>query len=157
MINGVLQKKLIRHPDERGSFTEIIRITDSFFSEGFAQLSHSHMVDGVVKAWHIHKTQIDWWYNSTGTIKIVLFDLRENSNTYKELNEFIMGDIYDPFVIKIPPGVAHGLKVLVGPADLVYVTSSVYNPNEEGRILYNDPKIGYDWIQGKAITNTNIT
>jgi dTDP-4-dehydrorhamnose 3,5-epimerase len=157
MINGVQQKKLVRHPDERGSFTEIIRITDPFFAEGFAQLSHSHMVEGVVKAWHIHKTQIDWWYASIGTIKIALYDTRLDSSTYKELNEFVMGDTIEPFVIKIPPGVAHGLKVLTGPADLVYVTSSVYNSSEEGRILYNDPKIGYDWVQGKPISNTNIT
>jgi dTDP-4-dehydrorhamnose 3,5-epimerase len=157
MISGVIIKDLIFHPDERGFFTEIIRKTDDFFTEGFAQLSHSFMVDGVVKAWHVHKTQIDWWYATNGTIKVALYDLRENSSTYKLLDEFVIGESGQKIVIKIPPGVAHGLKVIHGPANLIYVTSSIYNSEEEGRIAYNDPSIGYDWIQGKPITNTHIT
>ena len=86
----------------------------------------------------------------------------EKLNTYvlkpqKELNEFIMDNETQNMIIRIPPGVAHGLKVMQGPADLVYVTSSVYNKDEEGRIAYNDPEIGYDWIAGKPISNTKIT
>jgi dTDP-4-dehydrorhamnose 3,5-epimerase-like enzyme len=30
-------------------------------------------------------------------------------------------------------------------AVLVYVTSHVYNPEDEGRIRYDDPAIAYDW------------
>jgi dTDP-4-dehydrorhamnose 3,5-epimerase len=157
MINGVAVKKITKHPDERGYFLEIIRSTDGFFAEGFAQLSHSHMIDGVVKAWHIHKSQIDWWYVVSGNIKAVLYDPRIDSSTYKQINEFSLGVDSDPMVLKIPAGIAHGLKVLKGPADLIYVTSSVYNPEEEGRILYNDSSIGYDWIDGKPITNKKIT
>jgi dTDP-4-dehydrorhamnose 3,5-epimerase len=157
MINGVMIKELIRHPDERGYFEEIIRKSDPFFSEGFAQLSRSHMVDGVVKAWHIHKTQIDWWYAATGIIKSVLYDSRPNSPTYKQLDEYIMGEGQKSIVLKIPAGIAHGLKVLQGPADLIYVTSGIYSKEEEGRIQYTDLGIGYDWVQGKAISNTKIT
>jgi len=157
MIAGVLTKKLIRHPDERGFFEELIRVSDPFFAEGFGQLSHSYMLEGVVKAWHVHKTQIDWWYVMKGMVKVALYDTRPVSETYKEINEFIVGDGKENMIIKIPYGVAHGCKVLAGPADLVYVTSSVYNKDEEGRILYDDKEIGYDWIQGKPITNKNIT
>jgi dTDP-4-dehydrorhamnose 3,5-epimerase len=157
MIDGVMIKELVTHPDERGYFREMIRKTDDFFVEGFGQVSNSHMVDGVVKAWHIHVTQIDWWYAVTGTIKMALYDKRVGSHTYKELNEFTIGEGGQQIIVKIPPGVAHGLKVLKGPAELVYVTSGIYDPKEEGRIAYNDPEIGYDWVQGKPITNTKIT
>lgn len=158
MIDGVIVKELVRHPDERGYFEEMIRVTDDFFQEGFGQVSHSFMLQGVVKAWHIHKTQIDWWYVVGGTVKAAVYDMRAASKTYKELNEFILGKQNAPnIVLKIPSGVAHGLKVLDGPADLVYVTSRVYSKDEEGRIAYNDPDIGYDWVQGIPITNTNIT
>lgn len=158
MIEGVVIKELDRHPDERGYFEEVMRVTDSFFSEAFGQLSRSHMLEGVVKAWHIHKTQVDWWYVANGKVKVALFDIRENSSTHRKLQELMLGEDALQAVIKIPPGVAHGLKVLKGPADLVYVTSSVYNPaKEEGRIAYDDPIIGYDWVQGTPITNTNIT
>lgn len=158
MIDGVSVKALVRHPDERGYFEEMIRVTDEFFGEGFGQVSHSHMVMGVVKAWHLHKTQIDWWYIVRGKIKAALYDLRQSSPTYKELNEFILsGEEPDNKIVRIPPGVAHGLKVLEGPAELVYVTSKTYDKAEEGRIPYNDPGIGYDWVQGIPISNTNIT
>lgn len=158
MIDGVMIKDLVRHPDERGFFEEMIRKTDSFFVEGFGQVSHSHMISGVVKAWHLHKTQVDWWYVVRGKIKVVLYDKRESSKTYKELNEFILSESEpDNKIIKVPPGVAHGLKVIEGPADLVYVTSGTYSKDEEGRILYNDPVIGYDWVQGVPIANKNIT
>lgn len=157
MISGVITKPLTVHPDERGTFTEIIRATDGFFREGFGQLSHSHMVDGVVKAWHVHKTQIDWWYAVSGTIKAVLYDTREESGTFRQIEEHLLGGNGMKIVLKIPPGVAHGLKVMAGPADLVYVTSGTYTPDEEGRIPYDNPEIGYDWVQGKEITNKKIT
>jgi len=157
MIDGVMIKKLTRHPDERGYFEEIIRATDDFFTEGFRQLSHSYMVTGVVKAWHVHKTQIDWWYCAAGKIKAALYDGRPDSPTYKELSEFILGDAPDNIVLKIPAGVAHGMKVLEGPCHFIYATSSIYNPEEEGRIAHDDKDIGYDWVQGMPITNTKIT
>lgn len=158
MIDGVMVKDLVRHPDERGFFEEMIRMTDTFFTEGFGQLSHSYMLPGVVKAWHIHKTQVDWWYVVRGTIKLALYDTREKSQTYQELDEFALGASEGKNkIIRIPPGVAHGLKVTEGPADLVYVTSGMYSKDEEGRIPYNDPTIGYDWVQGVPITNKNIT
>ena len=157
MISGVMIKKLVRHPDERGYFEELIRQTDDFFSEGFGQLSHSYMVAGVVKAWHVHKTQVDWWFCAIGKIKMAVYDLRKDSPTYKELNEFILGDTPDNIIVKIPPGVAHGMKVIEGPCHFVYATSRTYDPAEEGRVPYNDPEIGYDWVQGIPITNTKIT
>jgi len=157
MIEGVMVKQLISHPDERGFFTELIRKTDEFFSEGFGQLSHSHMVDGVVKAWHVHKTQVDWWCVISGTIKVALYDTRKDSKTYRNLQEYVIGEKGEQSIVKIPPGVAHGLKVIHGPADLVYATSSIYSPEEEGRIPYDDQTIGYDWIDGKPISNTKIT
>jgi len=157
MIDGVMIKELVRHPDERGFFVELIRKTDPFFAEGFAQLSRSSMNGGVVKAWHVHKTQIDWWYAGAGKIKAALFDLRHDSSTYRELQEVILGDSAHDMVLKIPAGVAHGLKVIEGPAELIYVTSSIYSKDEEGRIPYDDRDIGYDWVQGMPITNTKIT
>lgn len=157
MIDGVVTKPLIRHPDERGFFEELIRVSDTFFQEGFGQLSRSFMVEGVVKAWHVHKTQTDWWYVASGKVKVALFDTRDMSPTKGQLNEFVLGEEGLEVIVKIPPGVAHGCKVLKGPANLIYATSSVYNKDEEGRISYNDPGIGYDWVQGMPITNKNIT
>lgn len=150
-IDGVAFKDLETHRDERGFFREIIRATDPFFSEGFGQWSHSVMHSGVAKAWHIHRKQVDWWYVASGVLKVALHDARPDSPTYRRTMEFLLGDGEPPRVVRIPPGVAHGLKCLQGPAHLFYVTSRVYDPSDEGRIPHDDPEIGYDWLRGPPI------
>jgi dTDP-4-dehydrorhamnose 3,5-epimerase len=146
IIQGVMKKLLIPHHDARGFFEEIVRKTDSFFNEGFGQLSHSYMKKGVIKAWHIHKTQIDWWFVAHGTLHVALCDLREKSETFKTMNEFVLGKKDENCMIKIPSGVAHGCKVMSPEAELFYITSSIYNTQEEGRIPEDDPSIGYNWL-----------
>ncbi len=151
MIEGVILKDLVTHTDERGYFREIIRVTDDFFDEGFGQWSHSLMYAGVVKAWHIHRVQIDWWYVASGVLKVALHDTRPDSPTYRETMDFLMGDSQPARVLRVPPGVAHGCKCISGPTHLFYITSHVYNPGDEGRIPHNDPAIGYAWLEGQAI------
>jgi dTDP-4-dehydrorhamnose 3,5-epimerase len=150
-IDGVVVKKLVTYPDERGFFRELIRKSDDFFGEGFAQLSHSLMHPGVSKAWHIHKTQVDWWYVPVGVLKVALYDTREGSPTKGVLQELFMGGDHGYSILKIPPGVAHGCKAIGGTSHLIYVTSNIYDTEEEGRIPYNDPEIGYDWEAGPSI------
>lgn len=151
-IEGVLVKQLTKHNDERGFFEELIRVSDAFFKEGFGQLSHSLMYPGVIKAWHIHQSQVDWWFVARGTLKVALFDLREESKTFRQLMEMVLGKNGDNVVLKIPSGVAHGCKVIgEKTSELFYVTSGAYNAKEEGRIPHDDPKIAYDWIKGAPI------
>lgn len=152
MIEGVVLKPLVTHVDERGFFREIIRVTDELFGEGFGQCSHSLMYPGVAKAWHIHQKQVDWWYVVSGVLRVALHDRRPGSPTHRKTMEFLMGDNQPAQVLKIPPGVAHGCKCLSGPAHLIYVTSGVYDPSDEGRIPHDDPDIRYDWVKGPAIT-----
>jgi dTDP-4-dehydrorhamnose 3,5-epimerase len=152
VIDGVVLKTLVTHTDERGFFREIIRVTDDFFGEGFGQWSHSLMYPGVVKAWHVHAKQVDWWYVACGVLKVALHDHRAGSPTYRKTKEFLMGDNQPAQVLRVPPGVAHGCKCLHGPAHLFYITSKVYNAADEGRIPHDDPGIGYDWLKGADIT-----
>lgn len=147
MIDGVEVKALTTHVDERGYFRELIRVSDSFFGEGFGQWSVSMMRPGVVKAWHYHKAQVDWWYVATGTLRVALHDLRPNAPSRGETMEMLMGDNQPPIVLRVPPGVAHGCRCVAGPACLFYVTSRVYDPSDELRLPSDDPRIGYDWTR----------
>ncbi|KAA3660006.1 MAG: hypothetical protein DWQ10_07605 [Calditrichaeota bacterium] len=151
MIQDVVIKDLVTYPDERGFFREIIRVTDDFFGEGFGQFSHSQMYPGIIKAWHIHKTQVDWWYVPVGNLRLMMADRRKDSPTFGELQEVLMGESYPAKVVKIPPGVAHGCKVLGGVTHLFYITSKTYDPDEEGRIAHDDADIGFDWLKGPEI------
>lgn len=150
-IAGVRIKLLKSHPDQRGFFREVIRSTDDVFEDGkFAQWSHSKMQRSVVKAWHYHHVQTDWWYVPIGEVLTVLYDNREESPTYGTKLEIAMGDSQlgsgaREVCVRIPPGVLHGCKVLSDEAHLFYITSETYNPQDEGRFPFNDPIVPHDW------------
>jgi len=152
MLDGIKFKELATHCDERGFFREIIRESDDFFGEGFGQWSHSLMFDAVIKAWHFHRLQTDWWYVLGGVLRVGLYDMRPESPTFRQTMDFLMGDFQPARVVKIPPGIAHGCKTVQGPVNLLYMTSQVYNPADEIRIPYDDPEINFDWLRGPAIT-----
>lgn len=151
MIDGVEEKILEKHHDERGFFAEIIRGSDHFFNHAFAQLSFSHSFTGVTKAWHLHKEQTDWICPLNGDIKLVLYDLRQDSKTANNIMEYLIGETMGLKVIKIPPGIAHGYKIINGPATICYIMDREYNPDDEYRIPHDDKEIGYDWIKGPEI------
>ena len=146
-IAGVSFKQLKTFADGRGFFRELIRASDPFFADGFGQWSHSKMKRNTVKAWHYHHLQIDWWYLAVGTVHAVLFDNREESPSFGQKLEFMLGDDAEALsaVVKIPPGVLHGCKVLSETAHLFYITSRTYDPNDEGRFPFNSPLVQHNW------------
>jgi dTDP-4-dehydrorhamnose 3,5-epimerase len=151
MIDGVRIKKLVTHTDQRGFFREILRDSDACFPEGFGQWSHSYMFDGVIKAWHFHNIQTDFWYVCSGVLRVGLCDMRQGSPTHMETMDLLMGDMQEATVVKIPPGVAHGCKTIQGPVNLFYLMTHEYNPEDEIRIPYDDPRIHFDWLKGPEI------
>jgi len=147
VIEGIVFKALTTHTDQRGFFREIIRGNEDFFAEGFGQWSHSLMYDGVIKAWHLHDVQTDWWYVVSGVLRVGLCDRRPQSSTFGQTVDVLMGDHQPAHALKIPPGIAHGCKALQGPVHLLYVTSHTYNPDDELRIAHDDPEIAFDWLK----------
>ena len=78
-------------------------------------------------------------------LQIALIDLRKDSPTVGRRNTLYVGELR-PWQILIPPGVAHGYKVISPrPAALVYVTSRFYDPADEYRIPFDDRRLQYDW------------
>ena len=134
MIDGVKIIKLTTHGDERGFFREIFRFPEQFADVLVGQLSHSMVNEGIVKAWHGHVHQSQWNYVLSGQIKVALFDNREDSSTYKESMEFVGGIKIDPIAYFFPPGVLHGYKCIKGPMQIIYVTSGVYDLEDEVRV-----------------------
>jgi len=76
---------------------------------------------------------------------VVLHDLREGSPTRGRTDVLYAGE-RRPLVVAIPPGVAHGYRVLGSePATLFYHTTERYDPADEERIPHDDARIGFDW------------
>ena len=108
LIDGVQVKTLKVIPDDRGVLMEILRSDEPIF-ERFGQVYVTTAKPGVVKAWHYHKLQSDYWTCLFGRARIGLYDPRDNSPTLGMVNEFLMTP-EEPFLIKIPPYVYHGFK-----------------------------------------------
>ena len=93
MIEGVKTKNLRAIPDEKGWLMEILRCDEDLY-ENFGQVYISTAYPGVVKAWHLHRKQKDNFTCVNGMVKVALYDVRKNSPTYGELNEFFIGEIH---------------------------------------------------------------
>ena len=148
LIDGVQVQPFPVHPDDRGYFLEVQRFgvgLTATFPPGTTQISSALNFPGTVKAFHFHLHQTDCWTPVMGTLQVALVDLRLGSPTFGARNTMYVGPLR-PWHILIPPGVAHGYKV-VGKQDalLVYLTDRFYNPQDEGRIPYDDASINYDW------------
>jgi dTDP-4-dehydrorhamnose 3,5-epimerase len=148
LIEGVRIEKVDVWPDDRGYFLEVHRAGKGLaggFGLAETQVSAALNYPGSVKAFHYHLRQTDCWNPAMGMLQVALADLRTGSPTYGRRNTMYVGTLR-PWRILIPPGVAHGYKVIgTGPAMLIYATDRFYNPEDEGRIPYNNPNINYDW------------
>jgi len=146
MISGVKIKKLKVIPDERGRLMEMLRADDDLFIK-FGQIYMTTAYPGVVKAWHYHKKQIDNFVVVKGMMKVVLYDGRADSPTYKEINEFFMGE-HNPILLQIPAFVYHGFKCISETeAIVINCPTEVYsyeNPDEY-RLPPHGGEIPYDW------------
>ena len=148
MIQGVKIKKLKVIPDERGRLMEMLRCDDDFFTK-FGQAYMTAAYPGVVKGWHYHKIQADNMTIIKGMMKVVLYDDRKNSKTYKEVNEFFVGE-YNPALIHIPAGVMHGFKCISETeAICINIPTEPYNYEkpDEYRVDPHSKEIPYDWTR----------
>ncbi|MFH1586823.1 MAG: dTDP-4-dehydrorhamnose 3,5-epimerase family protein [Candidatus Diapherotrites archaeon] len=151
MIEGVEIKELKVVKDDRGYLMEMMRSDDSFFRQ-FGQVYLSVCNPGIVKGFHYHKKQWDRFVIVKGNAKIVLYDGREDSPTYKEINEFEIGE-KNPILLVIPPYVYHAMTPAKDdePIYLVNTPTEKYNYDEpdEHRAPFDSKMIGYDWGKGK--------
>jgi dTDP-4-dehydrorhamnose 3,5-epimerase len=148
LIDGVRVAPAALHPDDRGYFMEVARLGQKLvqdFAPEQTQVSCALSYPGTIKAFHYHRHQTDVWAPAAGMLQVALADLRAGSPTYGQRNTLYLG-VLRPWQLLIPPGVAHGYKVVGGEAALlVYITNQLYNPADEGRIAYNHPGLNYDW------------
>ncbi len=146
MIAGSDIQSLDVHPDERGRLFEVLRCDDPAFMK-FGQVYVTTAHPGIVKAWHCHSLQTDFFCLIDGRARFALYDAREDSATYGQIDEYIC-DGQPPQRIVIPPGVYHGFKN-EGDRDAICVNcpTEPYNHEhpDELRIDAFDNDIPYDW------------
>ena len=144
MIEGVQIKQLTKHADERGYLMELLRSDDPIFTK-FGQAYVSMNYPGVVRAWHYHQKQDDFFVVVRGMIKVGLYDAREGSPTRGEVNEIYLGE-NNSVVLRIPVGVMHGYKTVgTEPSLLINFPSEVYDAKDEYRLPWDTDQIPFNW------------
>jgi dTDP-4-dehydrorhamnose 3,5-epimerase len=145
MIEGVqiTSRKVI--PDDRGKIMHIMKSSDNQFNT-FGEVYCSSIYPGVVKGWHMHKKMTLNYVVLKGNIKFVLYDDRPDSNTYKQIQEIVIGE-NQYVMVTVPPFVWNGFKGIgLEEAFVINFTDIPHNPDE---IVRMDPHqngiIKYNW------------
>jgi len=124
--------------DDRG-WSLMNLLTGVLSPEG--QVNVSTQDPGVVKAWHRHQAQTDFWLCARGRLKVGVH--RESDGASWML---VTGE-HKPGVVVIPPPLWHGAATVgAAPATLIYYVTKAYNaqrPDEERRA--HDSVAGFPW------------
>ncbi len=146
-ISGVV---LIERPvftDDRGFFHEIERRTELESAVRFdlrhAQWNHSRSRKSVLRGIHVAQ-----WnkcvYTVRGTAQIAVCDLRPESRTFGQHVSYAIGERRRVAVF-IPAGCGNSFLALTGLVDYMYSVDSVWYPDGEYGIAWNDPDLAIDW------------
>ena len=144
MIDGVSISPLLQILDERGKIMHMLRNDDKNY-RSFGEIYFSCVYPGVIKGWHIHQKMTLNYAVPYGLIKLVLYDDREKSRTYGEIQEIFLGpENYN--LVTIPPNVWNGFKGIGSPQSIVANCSDIpHDPAEIKRKDPFDPNIPYRW------------
>lgn len=145
-IEGLEIVELRRFNDDGGSMTELGRLDGGVHRQltGFEvrQVNYSVMEPLAIKAFHLHKRQTDVWFvPPTDKIMLVVGDVREDSPSKGVVRRYVLGD-GKSFLIRIPPGVAHGARNLrpASQSVIVYMVDVQFSTDEhcdEGRLPWD--------------------
>ena len=146
MIEGVSAVPLKKVCDERGMVMHMLKSTDPHF-EKFGEVYFSTAYQGVIKGWHEHTKQVQFYAVIEGMIKLVLYDNRPSSKTHKEIMELFIGeDNY--MLVRIPTGVINGYKSIGSRTAIVANCATL--PHDPAEMLRYDPhgeKVPYKWAR----------
>ena len=142
----ILEPRVFRDP--RGFFLESYNertMAEAGIHERFVQDNHSFSTRDVVRGLHYQvRPQGKLVRVVMGEILDVIVDLRRSSPTFGVWNGVTLSET-KPQMLWIPPGFAHGFRVLTDGAHVLYKATDFYDPAAERTIAWNDPTLNIDW------------
>jgi dTDP-4-dehydrorhamnose 3,5-epimerase len=137
------------HGDDRGFLVETYSAPhwrELGIDVEFVQDNHSRSRNGALRGLHFQTSpgQAKLVRCMRGRIWDVAVDLRQDSPTYGQWEGHELDDVSHRQLF-VPIGFAHGFCVLSDDADVAYKLSSVYNPETEAGVAWNDPDIAVEW------------
>jgi dTDP-4-dehydrorhamnose 3,5-epimerase len=147
-LPGVLVLEPKVFTDARGFFLESYNektMVEAGISERFVQDNHSFSAQNVVRGLHYQvRPQGKLIRVVVGEIFDVAVDLRRSSRTFGEWYGVNLSDAGKQ-MLWIPPGFAHGFRVLSEGAHVLYKATDFYDPEAERTIAWNDGTLRIDW------------
>lgn len=141
LIKGVQVIESKRMVDERGWLQEIAR--NSQLPYPIQQVYITNAEKSVIKAMHCHTFQRDFMTCLKGKMKLILVDVRHDSETFGMINTFILENMNMSVVI--PEKVLHGFQGLrEGENTILNCVSAEYNHENPDEIRYGTH--GYFYI-----------
>jgi dTDP-4-dehydrorhamnose 3,5-epimerase len=134
--------------DARGFFLESYNekaLAEVGIRERFVQDNHSFSIRNVVRGLHYQvRPQGKLVRVVVGEILDVVVDLRRSSQTFGKWSGLNLSEANQK-MLWIPPGFAHGFRVLSENAHVLYKATDFYDPEGERTIAWNDPQLQIDW------------
>jgi dTDP-4-dehydrorhamnose 3,5-epimerase len=131
LIDGVQVKEVKNVIKTNGSLTELWRKEWNLDNMPVDQIFQVSLNPGEISDWHIHEYTTDRIFVNSGSIKIVLYDPREDSPTHGKINEFNVS-MLRPMLISVPPKVCHAIQNITDQVStLINIVDKAYN--------YEDP------------------
>lgn len=109
LIQGVRIHYAKTHSDERGDLCEIYDLAWGLLEAPLVYVYQVTVRPGKVRGWAVHYEQDDRLFVGFGTLKIVLYDAREDSPTHGMVNEVHLSE-HNRGLIVIPRGVFHAVQ-----------------------------------------------
>jgi dTDP-4-dehydrorhamnose 3,5-epimerase len=156
LIDGVHIKEISNVPTNKGYLTEIYRTDWKLDKHRIQQIFQVNLNPGAISAWHAHSITTDRLFVNKGTIRIVLYDSRKSSSTYKLINEFCFGAIR-PALVVVPPMIWHGIENISNEvSSLINIVDKAYDyvDPDHYRLPPNTKKIPYSF--GNAVQKDAI-
>ena len=148
--------------DERGFFLESYNervYAELGITERFVQDNHSSSRKNVLRGLHyqIQHAQGKLVRVVAGEILDVAVDLRRSSPTFGGW-EAVRLSGENKRMMWIPPGFAHGFRVISEQAHVLYKTTDYYAPEFEHTLSWNDPQLKIDWaLEGNPIGSAIVS
>jgi dTDP-4-dehydrorhamnose 3,5-epimerase len=153
-ISGVVVREVLHVPRDHGVITEIFRPEWDPTGLPVVHVYQSRLFPYAIGAWSCHMNNVDRLFVNQGHLKIVLYDGRDDSSTFRQLMELHVGDARPGFLV-IPAGVWHGLQNL-GSSDALMLNLPThaydYVDPDHYRLPWDSPEIPYSWIPKGAAT-----
>jgi dTDP-4-dehydrorhamnose 3,5-epimerase len=106
-----------------------------------------------LSAWHCHEVTTDRLFVNQGLMKVVLYDARQDSPSYGQVNEFRLGSMR-PGLLIVPPKVWHGVQNISDQSGMVINIvdrAYEYDDPDHWRLPYDSPEIPYDFTPKPSI------